>query len=183
MGRSERMIQLAVALLLACGEAPPPELLLDGPARVRVDQLGPVSGPRVVLPDGTPAAVDWTVSDEGVATVVAGEVVAEGPGEVQVTGEHKGQHVTWTLVVDPALVVRIQGAPGSASVGDMLQLTAIASIGDEEVDSGTIAWSSSDPDLLEVATDGSATALGSGRVWVTARSRGGAQSMVEIDIR
>ncbi len=173
-------------LLAACGPeeaATNMSLELDGPARVRVDQLGPVVGPRVLLEDGSEPQVDWALSPEGVASIQDGAIVAVAPGEVQVTASYAGHEVSWVLIVDPAMVMQIRGAPPELSVGDTLVLEASARVGDTEVDPGAVGWSSSDPELLQVAADGSATALGIGRVWVTARSRTGAQSMVEIDVK
>ena len=57
------------------------ELRVDGPARVRVDQLGPVDVPAVILADGTTTDVEWSVDAPGVVSVESGRVVAVGPGE------------------------------------------------------------------------------------------------------
>lgn len=160
------------------------ELALDGPARIRVDHLGAVQGPQVVLSDGTePQGVVWTVSDGGVARIDGDSIVAEAPGEAQVTGSWEGQAVSWTLVVDPAMILHIQNARPRVSVGDMGTLRASATIGQESVDPGEVTWSSSDAELLTVAADGTYEALGTGRVWVTAKTANGAESMVEIDVQ
>lgn len=180
------MTHLVISLLIAgCGssDVAAAKLSLDGPARVRVDQLGPVVGPRVVLDDGTEPAVQLAFEPQGVARYHDGVVIAEAPGEVLITASHAGSQVTWTLVVDPAMVLRIKDAPAALSVGDTRALEAVARIGDKVVDAGQVGWSSTDPEVLEIAADGSLTALGPGRVWVTATTRSGAQSMVEIDVR
>ena len=160
------------------------ELSLDGPARVRVDTLGAVDGPGAVLTDGTqPEGVEWTVSDESVARVDGDDVFAEAPGEVTITGTWQEQAVSWTLVVDPAMVLMIAGAPPSLAVGDMRRLRALGTIGEESVDPGAVSWSSSDSEILEVTADGTITALGPGRVWVSAKNPAGAESMVEVDVQ
>ena len=160
------------------------ELALDGPARIRIDHLGAVQGPGVVLSDGTePEGVVWTVSEQGVARVNGDSLVAEAPGEVMITGTWEGQTVNWTLVVDPAMVLHISGARPRLSVGDMITLRANGTIGEESVETGEITWSSSDSELLTIAADGSVEALGTGRVWITAKTANGAESMVEIDVQ
>ncbi len=179
---------LAIAVLAGCGggqTVAEASLLLDGPELVRVDRLGPVAAPpRAVLSDGgVPEGLQWSVDPPEVARIDGDRVVAEAPGRARITGTWNGQSVDWTLAVEPAMTLRIDGAPARLSVGDTLSLRAVGLIGEEAVDPGAVTWSSSDEELLPVDPDGSATALGPGRVWVTADSPSGAQAVVEIDIR
>lgn len=181
------MHALVLSFLVGCGgeaEAPEHTLRLEGPERVRVDELGPVSLPSVVLDDGTVAeGLTWTVGEGSVAKVQGTGVVAVAPGEVEVTGTWQGQTVTWTLVVDPAMNLHIEGARATLAVGDTLALRGVGSIGDTSVDPGAVAWSSSDAEILSIGADGAATALAPGRVWVSGVTGGGSKATVEIDVQ
>ena len=92
---------IRLAALIACHASSTQALRLDGPDRVTVDRLGPVSGPRIVAGDGElPSGLIWTLSREGVARLDGNQVIAEGPGEVAVIAEWEGAKVQWTLVVE-----------------------------------------------------------------------------------
>lgn len=102
----------------ACSLTEPadPQLELRGPALVRVDRLGPVEGPRVMLDNGSePHGVIWSVSRGGIAEFDGSEVVAVGAGEVSVVGEWEDQRIEWTLVVDLATMLAFVDPPARLS--------------------------------------------------------------------
>ena len=87
--------------------------------------------PTASAPDG----LIWTLSRDGVARIDGDEVVAEGPGEVQVVAEWEGERVAWTLRVELGDVARVRGpavvAPGRAS---RCRWSSTAKVGDATVD-------------------------------------------------
>lgn len=169
-----------VVALLGCVE--PPELKLDGPGEVVVDHLGTVQGPRAVLPDGhVPDGVTWRVAESSVARIEDGQVVAFGAGSTDVVGSWDDQQVVWTLKVEPALVVAFVKPPPTIAVGATVPLTVQATFGGSAVEGAAIAFSSSDPKVLEVAPDGAATGKSPGMAYIMASSRG-SEAMVEITV-
>jgi hypothetical protein len=172
----------ALVLTVACGSSPVPQLRLDGPAEVQVEALGPVDGPRVVLENGhVPDGLIWTLSRDGVARIVGGRVVAEGPGEVQVAAEWEGERVVWTLRVELATMLAFVDPPSVVAVGSTVTLPVAAKVGDVDVDPGQIVWTSSNPSVLQVDASGTVVGVSAGMAYVTARARG-ASAMAEIEV-
>ncbi|HHO53708.1 MAG TPA: hypothetical protein ENK18_23255 [Deltaproteobacteria bacterium] len=159
-----------------------PELVLDGPARVRVDRLGPIEGPRILLDNGSePHGVIWSLSEDGVARLDGAQLVAVGSGEVQVVGEWEDQRIEWTLVVELATLLSFVDAPARIPMGSAVDLIVEAHRGDEPIPVGAVQWITSDPRVLRVLSSGRAEGRTPGTVYVTARARG-AQAMVEIEV-
>ena len=156
------------------------DLKLSGPALVRVDRLGAVDGPDVVLSDGSvPDALRLEAAPSAVATVEQGQVHARSSGEATVTAHWQGQQVTWKLVVSPSEYLSLQDPPLGIPVGDRLELLVVnqhqARVGGEHLD-----WSTSAPEIATVE-DGWVTGHATGVVFVTARGSG-SQLVVELDI-
>ncbi|NCG22278.1 MAG: hypothetical protein GWP91_24950 [Rhodobacterales bacterium] len=157
-------------------------LILDGPSRVRVDQLGSVEGPMPSLSDGSaPNDLHIQVRDQTVAQVVNGIVEATGPGETQVIVRWHEQETRWTLVVQPTIHLRFIDAPAMIAPGDQVTIPLQAFIGDERITRGLVEWISSDPAVITVV-DGVASAHTSGVAYITAKSDG-SQAMVEITVQ
>lgn len=168
-------------VLIACETRREPELLLDGPSEVRVDHLGPVPAPRVVLGDGeVPEGLIWSFSRPGVASLQQGTFLAEGPGEVEVVAEWEGERVTWDLVVEIRTELSFVGAPAALAVGDAVDLRLTATQGGEPVDATAVAWTSSDDSVLSV-DGGHLVGVAPGTAFVTASARG-ASAMVEVTV-
>lgn len=172
------------AMLLGCG-APADErtLVLEGPAVVRVEQLGPVAAPQTRLSDGSPPeAVTWTAAPLTVAVVHDGVIEAVGPGDATITGEWRGHTAAWTLTVAPAVSLVFRGVPASLLVGESAKGDLQQRVADGFVTpSGPVTWSASDVGLATVASDGTVTGVAPGVVYVTA-SVGGSDAMVEIEV-
>jgi hypothetical protein len=172
----------ALILGLACGEPDPPELRLDGPSEVRVGSLGPVDGPRVILEDGrSPDGLIWTLSRDGVARIVGGEVIAEGPGDVEVAAEWEGERVVWTLHVELATELAFVDPPSSLPVGASRQVAVAARAGETEIDAGRVVWKSSNTEVLGVDPSGRVSGMSAGVAYLTAQARG-ASAMVEVEV-
>jgi Bacterial Ig-like domain (group 2) len=172
-------------MLLACAEATLPELALDGPAEIRVSELGPVVGPEVrtgdgevVLP-GVEGPVQWSLSRPGVARFEGGVVVAEGPGQVVIGARWEDAQVDWTLRVELKTVVWFVDPPMSLAPGESRKLQVAATAGGVHLDPGRVLWVSSDPQVLSVDPYGIVTANEPGTSYITVRTSVGS-AMVEL---
>ena len=157
--------------------------MLDGETRVHVERLGAVPMPRVRLNDGTvPRGVLYRFSKPGVAVHNGREMMALGPGEVEVTAEWEGQSVAWTLEVELVTVLKFLNPPARLRVGESVALTVLAQRGDETrpVDDG-VRWTCSNPAALQIEA-GQARAIAPGMAYVTAHALG-AKAMVELEVR
>lgn len=170
--------------VVACGAAELDErqLTLEGPAHVKVTRLGPVEAPAVALSDGSaPDRLVWAAQPESVAIVAGSNVEAVGPGTAVVTGTWRGQMVTWTLEVHPAVVLQFVDPPERITVGQRVPLKLIGRIGDETIDPGEVAWETSNDDVLAVAP-GQATAIHAGTAYVTAESKLGSRATLQLQV-
>ena len=121
------------------------------------------------IPD---AAIDWSSNDPLIATVDAdGLVTAVSNGTTQITATSGSVSASATIVVDQdAGGVTI--TPSSAmlmSIGETLQLEAVVydSLG-TAIPDAAIAWSSSDPSVATVDSDGLVTAVSNGTTQISA---------------
>lgn len=172
---------LALAILLiGCEAEPQLPLVLDGPARVTVDRLGRVEGPLAHLDGGEAVAVSWSATPTTVAHVMENEVHAVGPGEAVVTGAWKEQTISWTLVVQPTVTLRLVEPPSKVKIGESVDLKVEGRSGDQVMPIGDVEWSTSDPAVLTV--DGpKVTGVSAGLVYVTARGRR-SEAMLELRV-
>ncbi len=150
---------------------------LDGTDEVTVHRLGQVSGPVVLLDDGTVVEdISWTVESADVATIEANVVQAVGPGETAVVGEWEGQQVAWTLRVVPSVTLSFDRAPAMIPVGGSAALSVAFDGPEVPVD-----WSSSDAALASVSDDGVVMGHSDGMVYITATA-GAASAMLELQV-
>ena len=178
-----RIVWTTALWLGGCSVDPEPAtLVLDGPARIVVDRLGPVPGPRARLATGEEVAeVVWTVTPESVGHNRQGEIHAIGEGEATVRGEWQGQTVEWTLVVEPVVALSFDAPPATVPVGADVPLTLAARAGDEPAPPGEVTWTSSDETLATVDPSGRVRGVAPGVVYITAANRR-AQAMVELNV-
>ncbi len=129
----------------------------------------------VVVVDGADAAVEWTSSDDTVATVDAsGVVTAVAPGAATITATStfdntKSDSVTATVNPSPAVTaVEIDQATPATTVGGTVTLTATvtAAGGADE----SVTWTSADDAIATVGADGVVTGVTTGTVAITATS-------------
>lgn len=163
-------------------EQPPLELVLDGPARVQVDRLGPVVPPRVAWSDGTEAEVVWSADASQVAVVEDGRIHAQGPGEAELEGTVDGQAVRWTLVVEPLVALTFIDPPETLSVGSRAELEVTGLLGERHVDPGALHWTSTPTSVVTVDERGVVRGISSGVAWVTVSGTHG-DAMIELVVR
>ena len=158
---------IAVVALSGCVDSR--ELMLDGPAEVTVDVLGPVQGPRVLRDDGTePEGLVLTVAPAEVAKVDGLQVTATAAGKAVVDASWNGKHIGWNLVVDPAITAR-------------QPMHVEARMGSATVDPGELSWSSSDEAVATVDQAGVVVGKAAGTTYVIVK-RGKSEAMAQISI-
>ena len=171
---------IAVVALSGCVDSR--ELMLDGPAEVTVDVLGPVQGPRVLLDDGTePEGLVLTVAPAEVAKVDGLQVTATAAGKAVVDASWNGKHIGWNLVVDPAITLLLVNPPGELAIGARQPMHVEARMGSATVDPGELSWSSSDEAVATVDQAGVVVGKAAGTTYVIVK-RGKSEAMAQISI-
>ncbi len=122
------------------------------------------------------AEVTWSSSDPTVATVnVEGLVTARLNGNTLITarsGDASGQASVTVMQTAYSIVIEPSSASMS-SLGETLQLSAtVFDPNDIKIADSTVDWSSSDPGVAMVTSDGLVTALMNGTTEITAESGG-----------
>ncbi|MEO7965337.1 MAG: Ig-like domain-containing protein [Gemmatimonadaceae bacterium] len=172
----------AALLALACGDS----TSSDGPSVARIEaipsKLDLLVGEtkaitaRALDASGAPVArkLFWSTSAPTVATVTQeGIVTSVTPGESQiaVSGGGKSVIVPVTVAGRPAALLRVTPATTTLRVGQSSSLTGdVLDATGAIVPGRTITWSSSNPAVATVNTNGVVTAVGAGNVTITAAS-------------
>ncbi|TVQ89385.1 MAG: hypothetical protein EA397_15095 [Deltaproteobacteria bacterium] len=173
----------AVIVFAACTPADTRTLELDGPETVVVDHFGPVRGPSPKLSDGSvPDTVSITVTPPEIGKVEGIVVSAESAGEAQIELDWKGQKASWTLKVEPKVVLRVVDPPTYLRVGERQPLHLEAMVGGRASDPGDVTWTSSAPQYATVAASGEVQAVAPGTVYIIAKS-GESEAMVELVVQ
>ncbi|QNK41550.1 Ig-like domain-containing protein [Caproicibacter fermentans] len=131
--------------------------------------------PTIAPDDATDKAVSWTSSDPSVVTVDnAGQITAVSAGTVTVTAtSHDGgftANCTVTVVV-PVTGISLDKATLSLIKGNAATLTA--TITPEDATNKAVAWTSSNPSVAAVDSNGKVTATGGGTATITVTAKDG----------
>lgn len=171
---------LAMAMVLslaACGGGDPTvkEITLD----VTSVTLGPSDTqrltPTVTYSDGTTdATVEWSSSDEAVATVTRGVISAKGAGTATITATAGDKSATCTVTVE-SITVELDQTTLDMERGTEVQLTATVKRNDAAVDE-KVEWTTSDERIATVDATGKVTATGEGTATITAQRAGANQN-------
>lgn len=185
-GEGVALTTWAIVSLVACvGGAGPaaPKLVIEGPARVTVDHLGPVEPPLVRLDDGGGVeGLAWEAEPASVAHVRDGELHALGPGEATVRGRWGDQEVAWTLVVEPHIQLLVVDPPASLRVGEARPLQVRGRVGATETAPGPLQFSSVNLSVLTVDAGGEVRALAPGVGYVEVSGTRSGTALVEIEV-
>lgn len=159
------------------------------PSSVALDQAGQTHQFYAVAYDASDTPIEtpivWTSSDPSVATVSqAGLVTARASGVVMIAAaalccaEADSSQVTVALAVEPpppSTPTSIQVLPPQVTfdqVGQSLQLSAMVYDANNSPFSTAVSWSSSNPGVASVGSDGTVTAQAVGSATVTASAAG-----------
>ena len=134
----------------------------------------------------TDAAIDWTVSDESIATInAAGVVSGVREGQVNITaqvGDIVSEPVMVGVAADPDQVALVQIAQSrfDLSPGESTQLSAQSVNARGETLERTYTWRSSDAEIATVDATGQITAIAPGDATITAETDGVTSNLVRL---
>ncbi len=129
---------------------------------VRQGQTGKIAATLTVpLEDGK--SIEWTSSNEAVASVDEGTVLGVSPGEAIITASYKGMIATCAVTVT-SVELTLDKTELAMEVGS--KVTLIATVTPPLGEGETLAWSSSDEAVATVA-DGVVSAVGAGEATIT----------------
>ncbi len=119
--------------------------------------------------DATDKTVTWSTSDESVATVSNGVVIALKVGTATVTAQAGDKTATCSITVDatPVTSVTLDKAKASLKVNETV--TLIATVKPDDATDKTVTWTSADESIATVK-DGVVTAHKLGTAVITAKS-------------
>ena len=122
-------------------------------------------------------AATWTSSGPAIASVSpSGAAVALAVGTATISATAGSFTGTASLTVTPPVVIGLNVVPATLSMvlGSSRQLQAIATLSDGTMQdmTGTVAWSSTDPNIATVSSGGLASAAQVGSTTILAQSNG-----------
>lgn len=125
----------------------------------------------------------WTSSDEDVATVENGTVTAHNAGtsEIKVTTSDN-QTAVCNLTVKDIEITRVTVTPNSVSLKKDESETLETQIYPAKAGDIDVTWSSSDPSVASVSSDGTVTAVGAGTATITASVDSGKSGSAAIKV-
>jgi uncharacterized protein YjdB len=171
-GKSATATVTVVPVPVATVEVSPPTATVLVGESTKLDAVAKSASGEVL----TGRTVDWSTSDEAVATVAAdGRVTAVGAGTATITAEVEGERASATVTVIPVPVASVEVTPTTADlmVGESTTFTAVArSATGKELTDREIAWSSSDASVASVDGSGKVAALAAGDATITATVEG-----------
>jgi len=174
-------LAIVLGLLVSCDSPSETARQEIGALSIEPDQAVVTVGATVQLqatvldPESNPvsdARLFWSSEDTLIATVSEnGEVLGRAPGTVRVAASANGVSSIATIVVQNRRPHRVQVLPASVAllVGQERQFEARALDEDgNELDVESVEWSSSDPEVVSVSSEGLAKALRLGAAEVVA---------------
>ncbi|MBR4505103.1 MAG: carbohydrate-binding domain-containing protein [Candidatus Methanomethylophilaceae archaeon] len=123
-----------------------------------------------VTPSTWKGTVNWSSSDESVATVdSSGKITAVSAGKATITAKADSSRATCEIIVAdasvPTAAISLSSGVLSLNVGDTATLTAAVTPSDS---SDVLTWKSSDISVATVSSDGKVTAIAAGSATITA---------------
>ena len=167
------VIFAAVMLLTACGT----------PLTLDQTELNLTVGDSAQLSAGDAVKVNWTSSDNAVATVNGGTVSAKAAGSAVITASlENGESATCAVTVTDKLinVVTLDVKNARIEVGKTIQLTA--SYAPADATKTELHWESSDENVAEVDENGYVTGIGEGTATVTCKSENDIEASCTVTV-
>ena len=119
--------------------------------------------------NATDKTVTWSTSDESVATVSNGVVIAVKTGTATVTAQAGDKKATCSITVEATPVTSVTLDRTSASLNVNESITLTATVKPDDATDKTVTWTSSNENVATV-TDGVVTALNIGTATVSAKA-------------
>lgn len=135
----------------------------------------------VVSPEDYTEVLEWSSSDEDVATVDShGSVTGISEGEAEITVSGKNASASYTVIVmTEAEKISLSRESLFLEVGQSGALAAVVT--PDDATDKAVSWTSSDEDVATVDTEGTVTAVGEGKAEITA-SCGAVTASCEITV-
>ncbi len=133
-------------------------------------------GDSAILYNGEidPAQITWTSSDETVATVANGKVIAVGNGNATITAEYMGQTATCVVRCSNVVITDYElrtpfglGNDFTIAVGDTIKLFMVEKESGKRVQPQDLTFTLSKEGVISIDANGKITALTTGTVTVT----------------
>lgn len=167
------IIIAAVFLLTACG----------APLTLDQTELNMTVGDSAELSAGDAVKVNWTSSDNAVATVNGGTVSAKAAGSAVITASlENGEQATCSVTVSDKLinVVTLDVKNARIEEGKTIQLTA--SYAPADATKTALSWESSDESVAEVDDNGYVTGIGEGVATITCKSENDVEASCTVTV-
>ena len=131
--------------------------------------------------DATDKTVTWSTSDESVATVSNGVVIAVKTGTATVTAQAGDKKATCSITVEATPVTSVTLDRTSASLNVNESITLTATVKPDDATDKTVTWTSSNESIASV-TEGVVTAHKGGTATITAQA-GDKTATCEITVK
>lgn len=132
--------------------------------------------------NATNKTVNWTSSNNNIATVNNGVVTPKSTGTVTITAECDEKTATKPITVKSSIVsvtsITLTGS-NSVNVGSTIQI--VATVSPSNATNKTLTWSSSNTNVA-VVNNGVVTGKSAGRVAITATANNGVSKNIMIDV-
>jgi len=135
--------------------------------------------------DATDKTVTWNTSDEKVATVENGKVLAVAEGEAIITATSGKKSATCTVTVSAKVidVTGIEVDPANLTLKEGEKHTLTVKFIPEDATNKNVTWRSSNTTVATVSEDGEVTALAEGKSKVIATTEdGGHEALCEVTV-
>ncbi|MGO0060210.1 Ig-like domain-containing protein [Brevibacillus fluminis] len=127
-----------------------------------------------VLPANADQRVTWSSSNTSIVTVENGVLTAKGPGTATITVTSADGRISaqcQVTVTQPVKSVAIEPASVELNVGETMKLTAI--IQPADASNKNVTWTSSDPQIVTVDSNGTIQGKQRGTVTITVKTEDG----------
>ena len=137
--------------------------------------------------NATDQSVVWTTSNENVASVVDGKVVAKAKGTANIKATSKNGHtksckITVLSAEEAKRATKVELDKTSLHLYEYGTEYLTATVSPETADP-SVEWTSSNPEVATVDNDGKVTAVAAGTATITATANSGVKATCEVDVR
>lgn len=140
-------------------------------------------GESETLSAGDAVKVNWTSSDDKIASVKAGTVSAKSAGTAIITASlENGEQATCTVTVNDKLItdITLSSANTRLEVGKTIQLTA--SYSPSDATKTALSWESGNENVAMVNNDGFVVGIAEGVTMITCKSENGIEASCAVTV-
>lgn len=146
------------------------------------DSLGITA--KILPEDAKTKSLDWTSSDNKIATVSDGTLKAKSAGTAVVTAKAENDiKATCNVTVTDKEVTSITLSSANVSVKEGKKIQLLAKTQPSDAPSGVLEWSSSDEKVAIVNSEGFVTGVKSGIASITCKSQNGKEASCTVTVK